>query len=54
MIERALAKTVITDKQNKDLVQLATEKHKKKNKQNGTLGRARIIGGKIKGPKVLE
>jgi hypothetical protein len=52
--ERALAKAVITDKQNKDLVQLAAEKHKKKNKQNSTLGRARVIGGKVIGAQALE
>ena len=31
-IERALTKAIITNKQNKDLVQLAIEKYKKKNK----------------------
>jgi hypothetical protein len=52
--ERALAKAVITDKQNKDLVQLAEEKHKKKNKQGGNLGRARVMGGKVIGAQALE
>jgi len=49
--ERSLAKVVITDAQNEDLVQLAETKHRKKNKQAGNLGRARVIGGKIEGPR---
>jgi hypothetical protein len=52
--ERALTKAVITNKQNEDLIQLATEKHKKKNKQNGTLDRARVIGGKVISAQALE
>ena len=52
--ERALTKAVITDKQNEDLVQLAEEKHKKKNKQDGTLRRARVMGRKVEGAKALE
>ena len=38
--ERSLAKVVITDAQNNDLVQIAENKHKKKNKQAGNLSRA--------------
>jgi hypothetical protein len=48
--ERSLAKVVITNTQNNDLVQIAENKHKKKNKQASNLGRARVMGGKIKGP----
>ena len=53
-IERSLAKMVITDAQNNDLVQMAKNKYKKKNKQAGNLGRARVMGGKIEGPRALE
>ena len=52
--ERALAKVVITDAQNEDLVQAAEDKHKKRNKQAGNLGRARVMGGRIEGLKALE
>jgi hypothetical protein len=52
--ERALTKIVITDAQNEDLVQIAEEKHRKRNKQAGNLSRARVIGGRIEGPKALE
>jgi hypothetical protein len=52
--ERALVKVVITDAQNEDLVQAAEDKHKKRNKQAGNLGRARVMGGRIEGPKALE
>ena len=52
--ERSLAKVAITDAQNEDLVQAAEDKHKKRNKQAGNLGRARVMGGKVEGPKALE
>ena len=48
-IERSLAKMVITDAQNNDLVQMAKNKYKKKNKQARNLNRAYVIGGKIEG-----
>jgi hypothetical protein len=40
---------VITDAQNNDLVQMAKNKYKKKNKQARNLNRAYVIGGKIEG-----
>ena len=52
--ERSLAKVVITDAQNNDLVQIAENKHKKKNKQAGNFNRARVVRGKIKGPRALK
>jgi hypothetical protein len=52
--ERALAKVVITNAQNEDLVQAAEDKHKKRNKQASNLSRAQVIRGRIKGPKALE
>jgi len=45
---------VITDAQNNDLVQMAKNKYKKKNKQARNLNRAYVIGGKIEGLWVLE
>ena len=50
----SLAKVVVVEAQNIDLVEAAKEKVKRRNRQAGNLSRARAIGGKKKGPKVLE
>ena len=50
----SLAKVVVVQAQNTDLVEAAKEKVKRRNRQAGNLGRARVIGGKTKGPEALE
>lgn len=53
-IQFLLAKVVVIEAQNTDLVEAAKEKVKKRNKQAGNLGRARVLGRKKKGLEVLE
>jgi hypothetical protein len=50
----SLAKVAVIEAQNTDLVKAAKEKIKRRNKQAGNLGRARVMGGKKKGPKALQ
>ena len=49
-----LAKVVVVEAQNTDLVKAAKENVKRRNRQVGNLGRARVMGGKKKGPEALE
>jgi hypothetical protein len=52
--QSSLAKVVVIEAQNTDLVEAAKEKAKRRNRQAGNLGRARVIRGKKKGPEALE
>jgi hypothetical protein len=49
----SFAKAIVVDAQNEDLVAAAAKAHKKRNKQNSNLGRARALGGKEEGPRAL-
>ena len=49
----SLAKVVVIEAQNTDLVEAAREKVKRRNKQAGNLGQGRALGEK-KGPEAIE